>query len=60
MIHVTLIAGTYEPTQCGVANDTDRLRTHLNKLGVQSVVMTTYDAAQTAQNPNVKCYRFCA
>lgn len=48
MIHVTLIAGTYEPTRCGVAHYTDRLRTNLDKLGIQSIVLTAHDAAQAA------------
>ncbi|MCA1993450.1 MAG: glycosyltransferase family 1 protein, partial [Coleofasciculus sp. S288] len=47
MMRVTLIAGTYQPMRCGVAHYTARLRTALDKQGVQSVVLTTYDAAQT-------------
>lgn len=47
-MHVTMIAGTYEPTRCGVAHYTDRLRTHLDKLGVKSVVLTTKQVAQRA------------
>lgn len=54
MIRVTIIAGTYQPNQCGVAHYTDRLRFALDQLGVQSVVLTTRDAAQAACNPGVK------
>ena len=53
MIHVTLIAGTYEPTRCGVAHYTDRLRTSLNELGLSSVVITTHEAAQAATKPDI-------
>jgi glycosyltransferase involved in cell wall biosynthesis len=53
MMHVTMIAGTYEPTRCGVAHYTDRLRTHLNKLGIQSTVLTTRKAAKTADAPDI-------
>ena len=53
MLHITLIAGTYEPTRCGVAHYTDRLRIHLGKLGMQSVVLTTHKAAQTADDPDI-------
>ena len=52
MIHVTLIAGTYEPTRCGVAHYTDRLRTSLAKLGLLSVVITTH-TAQSANKPDI-------
>lgn len=53
MVRVTLIAGTYEPTRCGVAHYTDRLRTSLEQRGIQSVVMTTHTAAQTANTPDI-------
>lgn len=52
MIHVTLIAGTYQPTRCGVAHYTDRLRTNLHQLGIPSTVLTTH-AAATVDAPDV-------
>lgn len=53
MIRVTLIAGTYQPNHCGVAHYSDRLRTALEKQGVQSVVLTTHDAARSACDPSI-------
>lgn len=53
MTHVTLIAGTYQPKRCGVAHYTEHLRAALNERGVQSVVITTYDAAQTVCDSSV-------
>jgi polysaccharide biosynthesis protein PslF len=53
MIHVTLIAGTYEPTRCGVAHYTDRLRASLDQLGLPSVVITTHEAARSANKPDI-------
>ena len=53
MIHVTFIAGTYQPTRCGVAHYTDCLRTSLQRLGVPSLVLTTHAAAQTFDTPEV-------
>ncbi|MBW4582116.1 MAG: glycosyltransferase [Tildeniella nuda ZEHNDER 1965/U140] len=53
MIQVTLIAGTYQPTRCGVAHYTDRLRTNLDLLGIPSTVLTTHAAAKTLNAPDV-------
>ncbi|XGV98553.1 MAG: glycosyltransferase [Leptolyngbya sp. BL-A-14] len=53
MLHVTLIAGTYEPTRCGVAHYTDRLRRALDKLDVKSTVVTTHKVANQADGPDV-------
>lgn len=53
MLHVTLIAGTYEPTRCGVAHYTDRLRAQLDKVGVKSTVLTTHKAAKAANQPDI-------
>jgi glycosyltransferase involved in cell wall biosynthesis len=50
---VTLIAGSYQPTHCGVADYTHHLRTALDKQGVQSIVLTTHNAAQAADEPSV-------
>lgn len=54
MNRVTLIAGTYQPNRCGVAHYTDRLRVALDKQGVQSIVLTTHDAAQSAYDSTVR------
>ena len=48
MSRIALIAGTYAPDRCGVADYTDRLRTALSQLGIESVVLTTVAAAQGA------------
>lgn len=53
MIHVTTIAGTYQPRRCGVAHYTERLRMTLAQQGVESVVLTTDAAAQAACDPSV-------
>jgi len=53
MTHVTLIAGTYQPLRCGVAHYTERLRTALKEQGIESVVLTTHDAAQAVCDPSV-------
>lgn len=52
-MQVTFIAGTYKPLHCGVAHYTDRLRIALTQAGVQSVVLTTHDAAATTNNPSI-------
>lgn len=51
---VALIAGTYQQQRCGVAHYTARLREVLSEHNVQSVVLTTYVAAQTINDPTVK------
>ena len=48
MTRIALIAGTYAPDRCGVADYTDRLRTALFQLGVESVVLTTVDITQSS------------
>ena len=52
-IHITLIAGTYQPTLCGVAHYTDRLRTNLAQRGMPSTVLTTHAAAKSLNTPDV-------
>lgn len=44
-MQIAFIAGTYRPQQCGVADYTAHLREHLLQQGIQSVVLTTHDAA---------------
>ncbi|MUG93358.1 glycosyltransferase [Scytonema sp. UIC 10036] len=51
---IAIIAGTYKPERCGVAHYTACLRNALNKLEVQSVVLTTHAAAQEVSEPEVK------
>lgn len=53
-MNIALIAGTYQPERCGVADYTVRLRDVLDKLGIQSVVLTTYPAAAVANERTVK------
>lgn len=52
-MNITLIAGTYEPEHCGVADYTAHLREHLMQRGVQSTVLTTHTAAQIASDSTV-------
>lgn len=52
-IRVTMIAGTYQPLKCGVAHYTARLRNALEKQGVESVVLTTHDAAEATFDSSV-------
>lgn len=52
MTRIALIAGTYQPQRCGVADYTERLRDTLTKHGIEFVVLTTHAAA--ANDPSVK------
>ncbi|GAB1542427.1 hypothetical protein NUACC21_51010 [Scytonema sp. NUACC21] len=54
MIRIAVIAGTYKPERCGVAHYTARLRDALDKLDIQSVVLTTHVAAKEVNNPGVQ------
>lgn len=51
MVKIALIAGTYQPKRCGVAHYAAHLRDTLSQHGVRSVVLTTNDAAQIADDP---------
>ncbi len=53
MIQIALIAGTYQPQRCGVANYTARLRDVLSEAGIKSTVLTTH-AAVLATDPSVQ------
>lgn len=53
MTQIALIAGTYAPDRCGVAHYTDRLRTILAQRGIDSIVLTTSEAAQANGDPTV-------
>jgi polysaccharide biosynthesis protein PslF len=44
-MRIALIAGTYRPEHCGVADYTARLRQHLKQRGIESIVLTTYSKA---------------
>jgi polysaccharide biosynthesis protein PslF len=52
-IRIALIAGTYQPHQCGVAHYTAHLRNVLAQRGVKSVVLTTHKAAQSTGHADV-------
>jgi glycosyltransferase involved in cell wall biosynthesis len=52
MTRVALIAGTYLPERCGVANYTARLCAALSEYCVKPVILTTYYAAEAAYDPN--------
>lgn len=52
-MRVALIAGTYRPEQCGVADYTAHLRQELAQRGVESMVLTTHQA-ETAADPSVR------
>ena len=54
MTHVAMVAGTYRPERCGVAHYTQRLRSALEERSVSSLVLTTKEAAQASDDPNVK------
>lgn len=53
MLHITFIAGTYQPDRCGVAHYTARLREVLHHRKVASTVLTTQAAAQAVDTPDV-------
>jgi glycosyltransferase involved in cell wall biosynthesis len=52
-IHIALIAGTFQPDQCGVAHYTGRLRTELLQQGIHSTVLTTHKATQRLKERDV-------
>ncbi|MFQ4144938.1 glycosyltransferase [Chlorogloeopsis sp. ULAP02] len=54
MTHVAIIAGAYKPKHCGVAHYTSRLRFALQKLDIESVILTTHTAAMQANELNIK------
>ncbi|MBV8883737.1 MAG: glycosyltransferase family 4 protein [Chroococcidiopsidaceae cyanobacterium CP_BM_RX_35] len=53
-MRIALIAGTYQPEHCGVANYTACLRKTLSQHNIQSVVLTTHTAAQVGNHPSVR------
>lgn len=50
---IALIAGTYQPASCGVAHYTAHLREILATKGINTIVLTTHQAAQESNEPNV-------
>ena len=52
MNRIALIAGTYLPERSSVANYTAHLCTNLRQNKIESVVLTTYYAAEAAYDPN--------
>ena len=53
MIRVALIAGPYRPDRCGMAQYTARLRASLSAFGIQTLVLTSRDAARLAADQEV-------
>ncbi|MBV9385477.1 MAG: glycosyltransferase family 4 protein [Chroococcidiopsidaceae cyanobacterium CP_BM_ER_R8_30] len=53
-LRIALIAGTYQPEHCGVANYTACLKVALSQHNIQSVVLTTHTAAQIVNHPDVR------
>ncbi|MBF2026745.1 MAG: glycosyltransferase family 4 protein [Oscillatoriales cyanobacterium C42_A2020_001] len=53
MTRIVLVAGTYQPNHCGVAHYTHHLRQALHQHQVESVVLTTCEAANKVQEPSV-------
>lgn len=53
MTRIVLVAGTYQPNHCGVAHYTHHLRQALHQHEFESVVLTTYEAANRIQEPGV-------
>ncbi|MGV0023374.1 glycosyltransferase [Phormidesmis priestleyi] len=56
MTRIALIAGTYQPDRCGVAHYTDRLRNSLTERGIDTIVLTTHEAAtyEAATDPTIR------
>lgn len=52
MTRIALIAGTYLPERCSVADYTMHLSNNLRKYGVESSVLTSYYAAEAAYDPH--------
>jgi glycosyltransferase involved in cell wall biosynthesis len=52
-IRVALIAGTYQPEQCGVADYTAHLKKQLMHQDIEWIILTTHHAAQTVNDPGV-------
>lgn len=52
MTRIALIAGTYLPERCSVADYTMHLCNNLREYGVESSVLTSYYAAEAAYDPN--------
>jgi len=53
MTRITLVAGTYQPHHCGVAHYTSHLRCKLHQRGIDSTVLTTYQAARNTLEKNI-------
>jgi len=54
MVQVAIVAGSYIPEKCGVAHYTHHLRESLSLQQVESVVLTTQQAAKVASDPSVQ------
>jgi len=53
MTRITLIAGTYQPHHCGVADYTQHLCQYLQPHNINTTVLTTCSAAQALSQPDV-------
>ncbi|HIK15043.1 MAG TPA: glycosyltransferase [Leptolyngbyaceae cyanobacterium M33_DOE_097] len=53
MVQIAIVAGSYIPEKCGVAHYTQHLRESLSLQNIESVVLTTQQAAQVASDPSV-------
>jgi polysaccharide biosynthesis protein PslF len=53
MTRIALIAGTYQPDRCGVAHYTAHLREKLADQSIETVVLTTHDAANQMNDRTV-------
>ncbi len=52
MTRIAIIAGTYLPERCAVSDYTAHLSENLREYCIESVVLTTYYAAEAAYDPN--------
>lgn len=52
MSRIAFVAGTYLPASCSVSDYTARLHACLRDRGMESVVLTTYHAAEAAYDPH--------
>ncbi|MBF2048077.1 MAG: glycosyltransferase [Elainella sp. C42_A2020_010] len=54
MVRVAFVAGTYQPQHCGVAHYTAHLCQALSARGIESLILTTHEAANQLNDPTVQ------
>ncbi|QYO62526.1 NAD(P)-dependent oxidoreductase [Leptolyngbya sp. 7M] len=54
MVRVAFVAGTYQSQHCGVAHYTAHLRQVLSARGIESLILTTREAANQLTDPTVQ------